>query len=374
MDTRTIFAKTSKGLKELEKVGKNRSLSSEFRRILKEIDAQTPAEKILVKLGDLTEDQLLLMLEKLVAREYIRTLVVNFDDRRMLIKTAKGLKESVGNSHRLPSEPRKILKEIDGKTSLAQLQAKFGNIDKATLLNCVNRLLASDYIRESTVGSGAVLNGVPGDLGDLIPLDANPESIWRTADDYDLGFSSIMRAEEPDSKPDAITQAVHANALTDELAASQDQQRAAAERATARRAVADELVNSYVPLVAGVSLVPIPALDLVLIASIQLRMLSRLSALYGIPFNEKAAKSCIGSLSAIVMQGTLTMGLVSALKVVPGLGPLVGATALPAMGAACTYAMGQVFITHFEDGGTLQNFDPANKQASFRSEFERARK
>jgi hypothetical protein len=46
---------------------------------------------------------------------------------------------------------------------------------------------------------------------------------------------------------------------------------------------------------------------------------------------------------------------------------------MPAFGAAATYAVGQVFIQHFESGGTFLDFDPDKVREHFRQEFDRAR-
>jgi len=39
---------------------------------------------------------------------------------------------------------------------------------------------------------------------------------------------------------------------------------------------------------------------------------------------------------------------------------------LPGMAAAATYAMGRVFVMHFESGGTFLDLDPAKAEAHFR--------
>ena len=43
-----------------------------------------------------------------------------------------------------------------------------------------------------------------------------------------------------------------------------------------------------------------------------------------------------------------------------------------AFGAASTYAVGQIFIQHFESGGTLLTFDPERVRAHYRKLYNEA--
>jgi uncharacterized protein (DUF697 family) len=58
------------------------------------------------------------------------------------------------------------------------------------------------------------------------------------------------------------------------------------------------------------------------------------------------------------------------LKAIPGVGGLIGMVASPALAGASTYALGKVFIQHFESGGTLLDFDPAKMKAYYASQYE----
>lgn len=140
-----------------------------------------------------------------------------------------------------------------------------------------------------------------------------------------------------------------------------------------RTEAALKLVKSYVPWSAGAGIIPVPGVDLAALIGVQLRMLTKLAALYEVPFREQAAKSIVGSLLGAVASGGLAGGVASTFKAVPVIGTLVGALVLPALGAAATYAVGKVFITHFESGGTFLDLDPAKVQEHFRKEFEQAR-
>lgn len=121
----------------------------------------------------------------------------------------------------------------------------------------------------------------------------------------------------------------------------------------------------------GLGALPFPLIDLVGITGAQLKMLSELSELYGVKFSESAATKIITSLLAgfgSVSLGTTIVG--SAVKLIPGLGGLLGLAAVPMTASALTYATGKVFIMHFESGGTVLDFDPDAMRAHFRDEFE----
>ena len=133
------------------------------------------------------------------------------------------------------------------------------------------------------------------------------------------------------------------------------------------------VVKSYLPWAAGAGILPLPGIDVALIMGVQLRMLAKLAEEYGVPFKEQAAKSIVAALMAMLVQNILTGGLASALKFVPVVGTLLGIAVLPAIAAAGTFAIGKVFITHFEAGGTFLDFDPQKVQNHFRVEFEKAR-
>lgn len=133
------------------------------------------------------------------------------------------------------------------------------------------------------------------------------------------------------------------------------------------------VVKSYLPWAAVAGILPLPGIDVALIMGVQLRMLAKLAEEYGVPFKEQAAKSIVAALMAMLVQNILTGGLASALKFVPVVGTLLGIAVLPAIAAAGTFAIGKVFITHFEAGGTFLDFDPQKVQNHFRVEFEKAR-
>lgn len=169
-----------------------------------------------------------------------------------------------------------------------------------------------------------------------------------------------------------IAAANPAPALVTDTAASSETSNGPASTERERQALV--IVRQYLPWAAGAGVLPLPGIDLAAIIGVQLRMLDALAKAYGVPFKEQAAKSIVATLMATVLENTVAGGLASALKFVPVVGTLIGIAALPAFAAAGTYAIGRIFITHFEAGGTFLDFKPENVRAHFRHEFEIARK
>jgi uncharacterized protein (DUF697 family) len=85
-------------------------------------------------------------------------------------------------------------------------------------------------------------------------------------------------------------------------------------------------------------------------------------------------KSVIASLTGGVAATGVGKGmLVSLAKGIPFVGPVLGAAAMPAVAGASTYAVGQVFIQHFESGGTFLDFDPDKVKAYFAEQFDKGK-
>lgn len=143
--------------------------------------------------------------------------------------------------------------------------------------------------------------------------------------------------------------------------------------ASTRDQQAMALVNSYVPWSAGAGLLPLPMVDMVALTAVQLRMLAKLSAMYNVPFMENGVKSIVSSLLGTVISNNLGVTLGSLVRIIPLVGPVIGIAAVPGLYCAATYAVGRVFVTHFEAGGTFLDFDPQKTRAYFVAEFEKAK-
>ena len=121
----------------------------------------------------------------------------------------------------------------------------------------------------------------------------------------------------------------------------------------------------------GAGLIPVPYVDLAAVSGVQLKMVAEISKIYEIPFQESRGKAVIGSLVGFVLPHATAYGLLgSLLKAVPVVGALTGAPAMALFCGAYAWALGNVFIQHFESGGTFLNFKPDEVKEYFRAKFE----
>jgi uncharacterized protein (DUF697 family) len=67
------------------------------------------------------------------------------------------------------------------------------------------------------------------------------------------------------------------------------------------------------------------------------------------------------------------MGFSSLAKIIPVLGTLGGTGGMAITAGAVTYAVGQVFINHFESGGTLSDMEPETMRPLFKKEVNKGK-
>lgn len=132
----------------------------------------------------------------------------------------------------------------------------------------------------------------------------------------------------------------------------------------------EKLIKRHMYWAMGLGLIPVPLLDLASISAAQIRLVSKMSEVYEVPFSEHRAKNIIMPLIASVGVAPIATGVLgSFIKFVPVVGSLAGTISLPIVAAATTYAIGRVFIMHFETGGTISNLDPQSVKEYYRQMF-----
>jgi len=171
---------------------------------------------------------------------------------------------------------------------------------------------------------------------------------------------------------DSRTAEVHAAASSQkaEDATAASNQRAEDPVTADRQKVALNILHTHMGWSTGAGLIPVPLADLAAITAVQLHLLRSLARLYGVAYQKNAAKLVIGGL--VTGGGTyLAAGPISSLvKLIPVVGQVTGAVVLPAVAVASTYALGKVFIQHFESGGTFLNLDPDAVRRHYHREYE----
>lgn len=143
---------------------------------------------------------------------------------------------------------------------------------------------------------------------------------------------------------------------------------------TVRLETANELIRKYSTISMGAGLIPVPFVDMVALTGIQLKMLHHLAELYDISFSKELAKSLVASLLGGVISTQTAMETVMSLsKLIPVGGLVTGMVTMSLFGGAATYAVGKVFIQHFESGGTFLDLDPTKVREYFAAEFEKGK-
>ncbi len=141
-----------------------------------------------------------------------------------------------------------------------------------------------------------------------------------------------------------------------------------------RLAAVSKIISSSYGWAAAAGAIPLPLLDMVALAAVQASMVNRIAGQYGESISDEAAKSLVAVLlGTIVPSGLASMAVGSGAKLIPGVGYVAGSVALGGFGAAATYAIGKIFVRHFEGGGTISNFSPAAVQNDLKKEFTAAK-
>jgi len=129
---------------------------------------------------------------------------------------------------------------------------------------------------------------------------------------------------------------------------------------------ANSITNRRTLYAAGAGLIPFPIVDIAALLGVQIVMIRDIAKLYEINFKEQRVKSIIttlvGDLGAI--------GVMSGVKTIPVVGSIIGAFSTSLTGAAATYALGKVFTQHFDQGGTLLDFDPVKSRKYFQEAYD----
>lgn len=129
---------------------------------------------------------------------------------------------------------------------------------------------------------------------------------------------------------------------------------------------AQALVDRYAKYAAAVGLVPVPFVDVAAITGVQVALVRALTAHYGVPYTPERGKSLVAALVGGLMPALAGHQM---LKIV---GPLFGMVSVAGFAVASTYAVGRLFIGHFESGGTLLDVDVEDSRRRLAADVGRA--
>ena len=134
---------------------------------------------------------------------------------------------------------------------------------------------------------------------------------------------------------------------------------------------ADTIIRNHVIWSMGAGLIPVLIADIFAISALQLDMIRQLCKVYNINFAETQGKAIVTSLTSSTI-ARITAG--SVVKMIPGLGSIIGGITVSVFAGASTYALGEVFKKHFSSGGTILDFDPERLRKLYKEQFEKGKK
>ncbi len=135
---------------------------------------------------------------------------------------------------------------------------------------------------------------------------------------------------------------------------------------------AETVIRNHVIWSMGASyIIPLPIADVFAVSALQLDMIRQLCRVYDIDFAETQGKAIVSALTTSTMARA---GARSLIKIIPVVGSVVGGITTAVVNGASTYALGEVFKTHFATGGTFLDFDTDRLKKLYREKFEKGKK
>jgi uncharacterized protein (DUF697 family) len=137
-----------------------------------------------------------------------------------------------------------------------------------------------------------------------------------------------------------------------------------------RSAIAENMIKTHIITGMALGLIPLPVLDMMALSGVQANLLRLLCNHYHVEFDEQLSKCIVSSMIRGALPVLTMLSLSSITKIIPGIGTLGGGISMALLVGATVYATGQVFVRHFETGGSLQDFHYKHWRLFFQQEFE----
>ena len=133
------------------------------------------------------------------------------------------------------------------------------------------------------------------------------------------------------------------------------------------------ILNEYTVASMTIGLIPVPLADFAALSGLQFKMIHSFSELYEQKFSKNHSRTFITSLLGGALPYTF-LRMASLVKLVPGVGHVVGTTSMVTIGGASTYALGKVLTQHFESGKSLEELSPKAAKSTFSKEMKAGHK
>ncbi len=142
-----------------------------------------------------------------------------------------------------------------------------------------------------------------------------------------------------------------------------------------QRKEAERIIKRSVVVAVGCGLIPTPLVDAVAVTALEVKMIDELADAYGFPFPSrlaaaKALISMIGSIGPIYLASHSK----SAFKAIPFAGQALSATIFSTTNGIAVFAVGKIFQSHFESGGTLLSRDNKLIKKMYQENYQQAKR
>lgn len=134
--------------------------------------------------------------------------------------------------------------------------------------------------------------------------------------------------------------------------------------------LAEKAIRNHMMWSMGAGLIPFPLADLFTVGAVQLDLIRKLCKIYEVDFKEEEGKAIITSLTTSMLA---KVGARTAIKLIPGIGSVIGGVTMSVLSGASTYAVGHAFRTHFEKGGTILDIDLNRIKKVYQEKFEKGK-
>ena len=123
----------------------------------------------------------------------------------------------------------------------------------------------------------------------------------------------------------------------------------------------------------GIGIVPIPLFNLAAATAGNLNLIRKLANLYGVEFKESVARNIITAVLGASASTFATPVVETVLAGIPVVGLALVVGTKPALNGTVTYALGRMFATHFEKGGSFVGVNVEEMKKNFSQCFKDAR-
>jgi uncharacterized protein (DUF697 family) len=142
-----------------------------------------------------------------------------------------------------------------------------------------------------------------------------------------------------------------------------------------KKMLANTTVKNWSQWSVAAGFIPVPLADTAAISGIQIKMIYDLCKIYNVPFEKEVVVGVIGSLAGgSIATAASTSIATDLIRFLPVIGTPLSLITQPAIAFATTYALGTVFVAHFEDNGGLGNLDISKMRSVFKEQFESAKR